>query len=235
MSALKKTMLLFAAVISASSGAVTAANNDPRDDFRRPATIPFPADAPYSPQAAALGKLLFFDPRLSGAQNVSCASCHNPSFGWEVPVPRALGSLAVELARHVPTVENLAEAPRLTWDGRQSSIERQVLSPIVHPDEMNATMEQVVSRLLRIPKYRKAFRTAYPGEGLVEENVIASLATYLRTLRSGWSPFDDWVAGDEGAISPAAKRGFAFFIGEGAVQVVTLAGRLPTISSMTLD
>lgn len=114
MSALKKTMLLFAAVISASSGAVTAANNDPRDDFRRPATIPFPADAPYSPQAAALGKLLFFDPRLSGAQNVSCASCHNPSFGWEVPVPRALGSLAVELARHVPTVENLAEAPRLT-------------------------------------------------------------------------------------------------------------------------
>lgn len=110
-----------------------------------------------------------------------------------------------------------------------------MLSPIVHPDEMNATMEQVVSRLLRIPKYRKAFRTAYPGEGLVEENVIASLATYLRTLRSGWSPFDDWVAGDEGAISPAAKRGFAFFIGEGAVQVVTLAGRLPTISSMTLD
>ena len=122
----------------------------------------------------------------------------------------------MELARHVPTVENLAEAPRLTWDGRQSSIERQVLSPIVHPAEMNATMEQVVSRLLRIPKYRKAFRTAYPGEGLVEENVIASLATYLRTLRSGWSPFYDWVAGDVGAISPAAKRGFAFFIGEGS-------------------
>lgn len=212
---LKRAMWFLAVLLFAASGTVTAANREARESFRRPLSIPFPEDAPYSPQAAALGKLLFFDPRLSGAQNLSCASCHNPSFGWEVPVPRALGSLAVELERHVPTVENLAEAPLLTWDGRLDSIEKQVLSPIVHPDEMNAEMSQVVNRLLRIPKYRKAFRTAFPGEGLVADNVVAAIATYVRTLRSGWSPFDDWVAGDEDAISAAAKRGFAFFIGEG--------------------
>ena len=215
MRVMSRAMLAFAALLTVAAGALAAVEGDVRDGFRRPTVIPFPEGAPYSPQTAALGKLLFFDPRLSGAQNLSCASCHNPSFGWEVPVPRALGSLAVELQRHVPTVENLAEAPRLTWDGRQTSIEQQVLSPIVHPDEMNATMEQVIDRLLRIPKYRKAFRTAFPGEGLVAENVVAALATYVRTLRSGWSPFDDWVAGDEDAISAAAKRGFEFFIGEG--------------------
>lgn len=186
-----------------------------REEYRRPDSIPFPERAPYSPQAAALGKMLFFDPRISGAQNISCASCHNPSFGWETPVPRALGASSAPLKRHAPTVENLAEARYLTWDGRVNSIEDQVLNPITHPDEMNASMEEVINRLLLIPTYRKAFRAAYPGEGLTSENLIAAIATYTRTLRSGWSPFDDWVAGDDDAISNAAKRGFAFFVGEG--------------------
>jgi len=60
--------------------------------YRRPADIPFPADNAYTPEKAALGKALFFDPRLSGHQNMNCASCHNPSFGWEVPLKGAVGA-----------------------------------------------------------------------------------------------------------------------------------------------
>lgn len=185
------------------------------EDFRRPSEIPFPENAPYSPQIAAIGKLLFFDPRISGAQNQSCSSCHNPSFGWEAPVPRAIGAQGAELERHAPTVENLAEAAHFMWDGRVTSLEEQARGPITRPEEMNSSLRQVVQRLRRVPKYRRDFRIAFPGQGLNEDTVLRALATYQRTLRSGWAPFDDWVAGDEVAVSAAAKRGFAFFIGAG--------------------
>ncbi|WP_420004918.1 cytochrome-c peroxidase [Arenibacterium sp. LLYu02] len=184
-------------------------------EFARPARIPFPDEAPYSPQKAALGKMLFFDARLSGAQNLSCASCHNPSFGWETPVPHAIGARRTPLARHTPTVENLAESHLFFWDGRADSLEEQALGPITHPDEMNSSLAEVVDRLAGISGYRTYFDIAFPDEGLAPASVLEALATYQRTLRSGWSPFDNWVEGDEDALSPAAKRGFGVFIGAG--------------------
>ena len=75
-----------------------------KDAYRRPLTIPFPNSARYSPQMATLGKMLYFDPRLSGAQNQSCASCHNPSFGWETPVDGAVGAANTKLGRQAPTI-----------------------------------------------------------------------------------------------------------------------------------
>ncbi len=191
-----------------------SSQRDIREDFERPARIEFPEASPYSPQIAALGKMLFFDPRLSGAQNMSCATCHNPSFGWETPVARAIGALNQPLDRHAPTVENLAEASMLFWDGRAATLEEQAIGPITHPKEMNATLEGVVERLGGIATYRRLFGVAFPGEGLNRDTVLRAIATYQRTLRSGWSSFDDWVQGDETAISEAAKRGFDLFVGE---------------------
>ena len=69
------------ACVAALSCVTAAFAEGDRSDYQRPLTAPFPEDAPYDPQVATLGKMLFFDPRLSGAQNMSCASCHNPSFG----------------------------------------------------------------------------------------------------------------------------------------------------------
>lgn len=182
--------------------------------FERPSHVTFPRLAPYSPQVAALGKMLFFDPRLSGAQNMSCATCHNPSFGWETPVARAIGALNVALERHAPTVENLAEASDFLWDGRAPSLERQAMLPITHPQEMGSTLEEVVTRLAALQGYRRAFAVAFPETGLVGDNVLRALATYQRTLRSGQSPFDTWVEGDETAVSESAKRGFDLFVGQ---------------------
>ncbi len=157
--------------------------------------------------------MLFFDPRLSGAQNMSCSSCHNPSFGWETPVSLAIGALNAPLKRHAPTVENLAEADSFFWDGRAESLEVQAVGPITHPKEMNADLDEVINRLSAIEEYRRYFRIAYPSEGLTVDTMLRSIATYERTLRSGWSRFDDWVSGDEDAISAPAKRGFEVFIG----------------------
>lgn len=198
-----------------SAGTSDIVDRADREAFRRPNGIPFPKTSPYTPQIAALGKMLFFDQRISGDQNLSCASCHSPSFGWETPVPRAIGAKGAELERHAPTVENLAEATHLMWDGRATSLEEQARGPITHPKEMNSSLRQVVARLSRVPQYRKDFRIAFPKTGLTEGNILKALATYQRTLRSGSTPFDDWVDGDEDAISKAAQRGFAFFIGDG--------------------
>lgn len=184
-----------------------------RDQFRKPGTITFPEGSPYSPQVAALGKKLFFDPRLSGAQNMSCASCHNPSFGWETPAARTIGAMNQPLDRHAPTVENLAEAKRLHWDGRIESLEAQAREPITHPKEMNNSMESVLARLNSIPEYKSWFENLF-DDGVSEAAVLRSIATYERTLRSGHAPFDDWIAGDESAISSQARLGLDLFVGK---------------------
>lgn len=202
---------LFAGVAVLAAGLAIAAD---KSDFRRPLHIPFPADAPYDPLIATLGKMLYFDPRLSGAQNMSCASCHNPSFGWEVPVEGAVGAQNTALGRHAPTILNAAWIEPLFWDGRAATLEEQAAGPITADVEMNAPLSEVIERLERISAYADGFTRAFPGEGLSERTLLAAIATYERTVVSGWSPFDRWVEGDEAAISPAAKRGFQLFVGK---------------------
>ncbi len=183
-------------------------------EFARPETIPFPADNPYTLEKAALGKMLFFDQRMSKGQNISCASCHNPSFGWEVPFAKALGSQNTELPRHANTVLNLAWGKHFFWDGRADSLEAQARGPIEDPKEMANTMDVIVQRLSQIEEYNQWFKQAFPKEGLTENNVLKAIATYERTLISSEAPFDKWIAGDETAISEEAKSGFRLFVGK---------------------
>lgn len=203
-------------LLTASAGGLATAplTEEQRRVFTRPSHITYPESAPYSPQVATLGKMLFFDPRLSKAQNMSCASCHNPSFGWETPVVKAIGALNVPLDRHAPTVINLSSAPALFWDGRAASLEEQARGPITNPFEMNMQMDDLIARLKRTRGYKSWFERLFPGEGLTERTLLASIAMFERTLESGWADFDDWMAGDELAVSDEAKSGFALFIGK---------------------
>ncbi|MFK7945457.1 MAG: cytochrome-c peroxidase [Paracoccaceae bacterium] len=185
-----------------------------KSDFRRPLEIPFPKNAPYSPLVATLGKMLYFDPRVSGAQNMSCASCHNPSFGWEVPVEGAVGAQNAPLGRHAPTILNMAWVEPYFWDGRAATLEDQAAGPITADVEMNAPLDEVVERLAEIDAYSDGFERAFPGQGLTEQTILTAIATYERTVVSGWSPFDRWVEGEDAAISDAAKRGFKLFVGK---------------------
>lgn len=178
--------------------------------YKRPTVVPFPETPPYSPQLATLGKMLFFDPRLSGAQNLSCASCHNPSFGFEVPVPGAVGSANTPLNRKALTILNSAWSPHLFWDGRAKSLEAQAEGPITSNAEMNSSFDTIVARIKNVNDYKQWFGQIFT-DGVTVHNILSAIATYERTVVAGWSPFDRWVEGDESAISDAAKRGFVLF------------------------
>src|SRR5262245_46145709 len=133
--------------------------------YKRPLEVPFPASNPYTLEKAALGKALFFDPRLSGAQNINCASCHNPSFGWEVPVETAVGAQNVHLGRQAPTVLDAAWRDPFFWDGRAATAEDQAKGPIQAPMEMNLPLSDAVARLSAIPAYDGWFKKAFPDAG----------------------------------------------------------------------
>jgi cytochrome c peroxidase len=210
-----KTAWLRALLLSVLLLPAAAADADDRALFRRPTAIPFPADAPYNREIAVLGKMLFFDPRLSSGQNISCSSCHSPSFGWEGPVPKAIGAANTPLARHAPTVLNAAWISPLFWDGRAATLEEQAAGPITAPDEMNANFDDLKLRLGAVPQYRAWFNRLFPGQGIGRESILTALATYQRTIVSGEAAFDRWVEGDDSAIGPSAKRGFALFTGKG--------------------
>jgi cytochrome c peroxidase len=179
--------------------------------YRRPATLPFPKGNPYSEAKAELGKLLFFDPRLSGSGMLSCASCHNPALGWTDGLPRGMGHGMRELRRRTPTVMDMAFGAAFMWDGRAVSLEQQALLPITSPDEMNMPVERLEATVRAIDGYRPYFAAAFPEGGIDAETIALALATYERTLVSGPAPFDRWIEGDETAIPEAAKRGFALF------------------------
>lgn len=211
----------FAALLIAGLGAGNVAAveaqlvpQELKDRYRRPLLIPFPEREPYSLQKATLGKMLYFDPRLSGAQNMNCASCHNPSFGWEVPVDGAVGAANTKLARNAPTILNVAWVKPFFWDGRAPDLESQAAGPLTAGVEMNGKFEEVTARLSAVPEYRRWFERVFPGEGVSRETILRAIATYERTVVSGWTPFDRWIEGDEGAISEAAIRGFALFNGK---------------------
>jgi len=207
-------LLLTSHFILAEKYSHAADPDELKSQYRRPTTVPFPAKAPFSPQMATLGKMLFFDPRLSGMQNLSCASCHNPSFGFEVPVPRPIGAANTPLGRKAPTLLNAAWIPKLFWDGRAPDLESQALGPITAPAEMNGDIPVIVARLKATPDYARWFRTLFPADGVTQENILTAIATYERTVVAGWAPFDRWIEGDAGAISPAAQRGFVLFNGK---------------------
>lgn len=204
-------ILLAAAVAPAAAQEPTA---DQRAAYRRPDTIPFPKDNAYTPAKAALGKMLFFDTRLSRDKNLSCASCHNPSFGWEVPFAQAIGAGGKPLGRHAPTTLNQAWSSQLFWDGRAPTLEAQARGPIEAGVEMDLPMSVALDRLKGVQGYVRAFDKAFPHEGLTTDNVLKAIATFERTIVTGDTPFDRWMRGDAKAVTDEVKRGFAVFDGK---------------------
>lgn len=186
----------------------------PGEDYRRSTSVPYPSENEFSAARKELGRVLFFDPRLSRSGIVSCASCHNPGFDYGDGLALGVGDGMKPLKRRTPTLLNLAWAPLLFWDGRADSLEEQALGPITSPDEMNLSLEALAERVQGIAGYAPLFREAYPGEPIGPSTIARAIATYERTVISAEAPFDLWVEGAERAISPAARRGFELFDGK---------------------
>lgn len=206
-------IVAFYPTIGAFAGDSTS-RHDWRDEYRRPKSIPYPDDNPYTKAKATLGRLLFFDPILSGERARSCGSCHNPSLSWTDGVMRGLGENQRPMATHTPTLLNIAWVPVLGWRGQFPDLETVAVTPMTSPNIMNVKMDRLISELRSIPGYVAAFNNAFPGGTISADTIKKALATYERTIVSSAAPFDRWIDGDEKAISDAAKRGFNLFRGK---------------------
>lgn len=183
-----------------------------------PATPPIPEDNTMTPVKVELGKMLFFDPRLSSSGVVSCATCHNPSFAFTDRVSRALGHKHQVGPRNTPTVLNAAFLQAQFWDGRAASLEAQALGPIQASVEMNETLDNVVARLKGIPRYSAMFKESFGGkDSVTSENIAKAISAFERTLITPNAPFDRFLMGDSQAISHAAKKGWVLFQQKGCI------------------
>ncbi|MEE9607824.1 MAG: cytochrome c peroxidase [Myxococcota bacterium] len=169
---------------------------------------------PPTAERVELGRLLFFDPVLSGDGTLSCGHCHRPDRAFSDGRPTARGSGGAPLARNTPSLYNVAFKHRLFWDRRAGSLEEQVRGPLFSADEMGAEPGALLARLRAIPAYRERFARAFPpagDEAVSVENLARAIAAFERTLVSDDSRYDRYARGQRDALTPAERRGLTLF------------------------
>ena len=182
-----------------------------------PTTAPAPAGNPTTPAKVDLGKMLYFDPRLSSNGTLSCFSCHNVMEGGDDHRPTSVGVHDQVGGRNAPTVWNAAFQSAQFWDGRAPSLEAQAKGPIANPIEMGMPkLELAVHRIASIPGYQDYFDQAFGGDAKITEDTIAmAIAAYERTLITPDSAYDRFVKGDKKALTAAQQRGMQLFSANG--------------------
>lgn len=179
--------------------------------------MPWPEDNPYSAKKAELGRLLYFDKRLSSDGTISCASCHriNEAFAQHTKVSEGIGKKQGN--RNAPTVINAAYQKHLFWDGRANSLEEQAKGPIANPKEMTSANNiheayfECHKRIQNIEGYCKLFKEVFNHEDCNIDDIAKAIATFERTVLSGNSPYDRYIKGDKTAMSPEAIQGYKVF------------------------
>ena len=177
-------------------------------------TIEYPDDEEHSDFEIYLGKVLFFDNRLSFNNKQSCATCHNPDLGFGDGLKKGRGAKGNVLERNTPHLYNLAWNSVFFWDGRAASLEEQALIPLTSPKEMNMTIEILIPKLKNVPYYEKMFRMVYKDEGITKDTIARALAAFERSIIVDNTPFDQYMNGDKIAMSPAQIRGMELFQGK---------------------
>jgi len=178
-----------------------------------PDTPPIPEDNPQSEEKIALGKTLYFDPRLSSTGTVSCNSCHNVMAGGDDSRPVSIGVDAQKGGRSAPTVWNSAFLSAQFWDGRAPTLEEQARGPVTNPIEMGMKdWDETMARIKAIPGYADMFEAAFGKEAMNADNAVKAIAAYERTLITPNSPFDRYVKGDKKAMTEQQVKGMNTFV-----------------------
>ncbi len=178
---------------------------------RTPAALPelkTPEDNPLTPEKVALGKQLFFDKRLSKDGSMACETCHLPEKGWtdaQKLSPKVGGAVNT---RHTPTLWNVGYNEAYYWDGRAATLEKNVEA--AWKGQMGADPAEIAGKLGAVPGYQVQFRTLFKSD-VTPDGIVKALASFIRTLRSGGSPWDRYEAGDKAAVGEDAVRGFDLF------------------------
>jgi len=178
-----------------------------------PDKAPEPPDNPTTAAKVELGKMLYFDPRLSSTGTVSCFSCHNVMEGGDDHMTTSAGVHGLKGGRNAPTVWNAAFHSVQFWDGRAPSLEEQSKGPPVNPIEMGMRdLDAVIDRIRHIPGYRPYFEQAFgPGDMVTMDNAARAIAAYERTLITPGSAYDRYAKGDKTALTPQQLRGMQTF------------------------
>jgi len=177
--------------------------------------VPWPAGNPFTEAKAELGRLLFFDTRLSSDGKVACASCHKPELAFTdgFDFPKGVnGERAGD--RAAPSLINRAYGRFQFWDGRASTLEDQAGHPFENPREMGMSKGCVEEELRRHPGYKPYFARAFGTPAITFERVAQAIATFERTILSGNSRFDRYMAGDRAVLTPPETRGLQLFFGK---------------------
>lgn len=172
---------------------------------------PHPEENPFSKEKAELGRLLFFEPRLSQTGQMACASCHDPDLGWSDGRTTSFGLDRRPLARNAPTLLHAAFQERLFWDGRAGSLEEQARGVLLNPQEMGGEEGAIVAELSRLPAYREAFTAAFGCDEISLDLVTQAIATFERTLVGGRSRFDAFLRGRPDSLDDAQVIGLHLF------------------------
>lgn len=202
-----KLFLVFALL-----GSLLTANELKKSEWTRPSKIPTPKNNPLTYEKISLGKKLFFDPILSRGNNISCMSCHNPLKGWSDADKIAIGDKGQHGIRNTPTILNSAYQYTYFWDGRARSLEEQALKPLLEHAEMNLDPKEAVKKLQKDSVYQEMFQKAFPNEKITTQTLAKALAAFERTIVSGESRFDKYIAGDKTQLTHEEIKGFSIFL-----------------------
>jgi cytochrome c peroxidase len=162
------------------------------------AYLPVPDGNPLTAEKIDLGRRLFFDRRLSRDGSIACVTCHDPNRAFADGRALSIGVDGRIGRRSAPALINRGYGRLFFWDGRARSLEEQVLTPIADLNEMDSPVDQAAARV-----------------GVTVQDIALALASFVRTLRSGNSPFDRYIAGDQQALSDGARHGLEVFRGKG--------------------
>lgn len=216
-------MLLGATSASAEGTSATAKQVVRSGDYTLELPLGLSADAAYIPESnplsaakVELGKLLYFDPRLSKDNRVSCATCHHPNHGFAAPDPVSPGVGGALGNRNSNSVINRLFSKEQFWDGRAADLEEQAKGPLTNPVEMVMPSHDAVVQTVNIVRgYRPYFIKAFGDKEVTIDRIAQAIASYERTVVSGNSPYDRYLAGQPDGMSTAAVRGMGIFLGKG--------------------
>jgi cytochrome c peroxidase len=176
--------------------------------------MPIPADNPITIEKVNLGRKLFFDPRLSIDNTVSCASCHKQAFAMSDDFQFSIGVGGQHTLRNSTPLFNLGYHPNYFRDGGSPTLELQVKGPIENPLEMNIAIADLAVKLNQLDEYRQLTHKAFGTYEVTPYTITRGLATYMRILISGNSKYDQYLQGNQQVFTPIEKQGLALFEGK---------------------
>lgn len=177
------------------------------------AYVPAPSSNPITRAKVELGRALFLFQGLSRDGSLSCGGCHLPERAFSDGKPGAVGVRGQVSARRTPPLINRAWGKSFFWDGRAATLEDQVLQPILNPKEMDLTLPEIRERVRGEESLRRRMVEVF-GREAENEDIARALATYVRTILSGGSPYDRFVAGDREALTSLQQQGLKLFRGK---------------------